>query len=205
MRIYLRNEGKKSLKIKELRVGSSLNGVRSEGTLTPKMKEIALAIQEMRDHLAVVRLELAAAASGAENADAIVRVTPVGEGGGPWAQQLLHMYTAWAERTGRKTDPSCNPNELRINGLATRDLLDGENGIHRHVGPEGRELHARVLVLSHDGSSEQQDDAWHGLAPGIQRVLQRRDHTLSQVCLARQILASCRPSRRRLSFDHGPI
>src|SRR5438132_3442763 len=111
----------------------------------------------MRDHLAVVRLELAAAASGAENADAIVRVTPVGEGGGPWAQQLLHMYTAWAERTGRKTDPSCNPNELRINGLATRDLLDGENGIHRHVGPEGRELHARVLVLSHDGSSEQQD------------------------------------------------
>jgi hypothetical protein len=40
VRIYLRNEGKKAVKIKELRVGSSLNGARSEAALTPKLKEV---------------------------------------------------------------------------------------------------------------------------------------------------------------------
>jgi hypothetical protein len=40
VRIYLRNEGKKALKIKELRVASSLNGARSEAALTPKLKEV---------------------------------------------------------------------------------------------------------------------------------------------------------------------
>jgi hypothetical protein len=40
VKVYLRNDGKKTIKIRELRVASALNGVRSESALTPKMKEI---------------------------------------------------------------------------------------------------------------------------------------------------------------------
>jgi len=40
VKVYLRNDGKKTSKIRELRVASALNGVRSESALTPKMKEI---------------------------------------------------------------------------------------------------------------------------------------------------------------------
>jgi hypothetical protein len=40
VRVYLRNQGKKSIKVRELRVSSSLNGARSEAPLTPKMKEV---------------------------------------------------------------------------------------------------------------------------------------------------------------------
>ena len=40
VKVYLRNEGKKSIKIRELRVASTVNGVRSEAALTPKMKEV---------------------------------------------------------------------------------------------------------------------------------------------------------------------
>ena len=40
VKVYLRNDGKKAIKIRELRVASALNGVRSESALTPKMKEV---------------------------------------------------------------------------------------------------------------------------------------------------------------------
>jgi hypothetical protein len=40
VRIYIRNEGKKSLKIREMRVGSSLNGEHSEAAMTPRLTEI---------------------------------------------------------------------------------------------------------------------------------------------------------------------
>jgi hypothetical protein len=40
VRIYLRNHGKKAIKIRELRLASTLNGSRSESTLTPKLKEV---------------------------------------------------------------------------------------------------------------------------------------------------------------------
>jgi len=40
VKVYLRNQGKKSIRIKELRVGSSLNGVRSEAQVTPRIKEV---------------------------------------------------------------------------------------------------------------------------------------------------------------------
>jgi hypothetical protein len=40
VKIYLRNEGKKTIKIKELRVAALWNGTRSESTLTPRLKEV---------------------------------------------------------------------------------------------------------------------------------------------------------------------
>jgi hypothetical protein len=40
VRIYLRNEGKKAIKVKQLRMASSLNGSRSEAALTPRIKEV---------------------------------------------------------------------------------------------------------------------------------------------------------------------
>jgi hypothetical protein len=40
VRIYMRNEGKKSLKIREMRVGSNLNGDHSEAAMTPRITEI---------------------------------------------------------------------------------------------------------------------------------------------------------------------
>jgi hypothetical protein len=40
VKVYLRNRGKKSIKIREMRIASSSNGARSEATVTPKMAEV---------------------------------------------------------------------------------------------------------------------------------------------------------------------
>jgi hypothetical protein len=78
-----------------------------------------------------------------------VRVTPVGQGGHQWARQLTAMYAAWAERTSRDATTGANGrHEVRIDGLATFDLLAGETGLHRHVRPDRSEALARVTVSS---------------------------------------------------------
>jgi hypothetical protein len=40
VRIYVRNQGKKPIKIRELRVASTLNGTRSEAAITPRLKDV---------------------------------------------------------------------------------------------------------------------------------------------------------------------
>jgi hypothetical protein len=40
VRVYLRNQGKKDLKIKQVRVASTYNGSRTEGTTTSRLKEV---------------------------------------------------------------------------------------------------------------------------------------------------------------------
>jgi hypothetical protein len=40
VKIYLRNRGRKAIKIREMRIASSSNGARSESTVTPKMIEV---------------------------------------------------------------------------------------------------------------------------------------------------------------------
>jgi hypothetical protein len=40
VKVYLRNDGKKAIKVRELRVASALNGARSESALTPRLKEV---------------------------------------------------------------------------------------------------------------------------------------------------------------------
>jgi ATP-dependent Clp protease ATP-binding subunit ClpA len=113
-----------------------------------RVGEVAAAIEEMRDQLLVLRLELAAAAAGPETGAATIRVTPVGPPAAGWARQLLAMYAAWAERTGR--DAVSDVDEalsVTIDGPATLALLAGEAGLHRHVLPDGTEQLARVTVV----------------------------------------------------------
>ena len=98
--------------------------------------------------LVVLRLELAAAAAGSEGGDAVVRVVPVGSAR-PWADRLVAMYEAWADRTARETARDGDDGVvLTISGPATLDLLAHEAGLHRHVRPDGSEELARVLVDS---------------------------------------------------------
>ena len=123
-----------------------------------RTKEVTQAIAEMQDRLLVLRLELAAAAAGAEGGAALLRVVPVGSGSAEWAEQLIGMYARWAERTGRDVTVSANGSgELRIDGLATLDLLSGETGLHRHVNPDRTESLVRVVVASVDGSRTSSD------------------------------------------------
>jgi ATP-dependent Clp protease ATP-binding subunit ClpA len=123
-----------------------------------RLGEIRSACDEMEDVLVVLRLELAAAATGSQGGDAVLRVIPVGNTAAAWAERLLAMYVAWAERTAREaTRSSDDPLALTISGPATLDLLKGEAGLHRHVRPEGKEVHARVVVNSSGATSEHHD------------------------------------------------
>jgi hypothetical protein len=40
VRVFVRNQGKKAIRIRELRVASTLNGSRSEAAVTPKLKDV---------------------------------------------------------------------------------------------------------------------------------------------------------------------
>jgi hypothetical protein len=127
-----------------------------------RVKEIPQAIEEMRDRLLVLRLELAAAAMGAEGGGARIRVIPVGPGSSEWARQLRAMYESWADRTGRGVRVAeGGSGELELDGLATFDLLAGETGLHRQVRPDRTEALARVVVATHDGDAADEAD------PGI--------------------------------------
>jgi PCRF domain len=138
-----------------------------------RLGEIRTACCEMEDELVVLQLELAAAATRGEGAEAFVRVVPVGKAAA-WAERLLAMYTAWAERTAR--DPvrsSVEPFALTISGPATLDLLKGEAGLHRHVRPEGKDLLARVVV-SPPGMSSDDDDQDPGVVVRVYEEGKRR-------------------------------
>jgi hypothetical protein len=111
-----------------------------------RLKEISDAVAEIDDRLLVLRLELAAAAAGAETDAAVIRITPVGPGGAEWASRLIAMYEAWAERTGREAVRGPAPYSVAVDGLATYELLRGESGLHRHVRPDRTEALARVAV-----------------------------------------------------------
>ena len=52
------------------------------------------------------RLETSPAAHSEREATRDVRVTPIGPDAEPWAEALLAMYAAWAERTGRERRPA---------------------------------------------------------------------------------------------------
>jgi ATP-dependent Clp protease ATP-binding subunit ClpA len=132
------------------RVRETRNGAR--------LGEIASAVTEMDDQLVLLRLELAAAAAGSEGDEATVRVLPVGSAHA-WANQLVAMYSAWAERTGRDgTISAADGHELSIVGHATRDLLSAEAGLHRHLRADGTEELARVVVEGPDGSRADDGD-----------------------------------------------
>ncbi len=112
----------------------------------PRLREVWEALDEMDDGLAATRLELAGAVFDASHGLAVVRVVPIGEESGEWADELVAMYAAWAGRTGRELERVAE-RTIRIEGLSTFDLLRAEAGIHRRTCA-GREPElARVIVL----------------------------------------------------------
>jgi peptide chain release factor 2 len=117
-----------------------------------RLPELRQAIGEVEVHLEVARLELAGAAAGGESSEIVVRVTPVGEAD-EWAESLVEMYRAWAERTGRPVSrDEESGRSLTIGGPSTWTLMRHEAGLHRRLAPEGDQSLARVSVL--DGRPE---------------------------------------------------
>jgi hypothetical protein len=116
-----------------------------------RLPELRRAIAEIEDGLQACRLELAGAAAGGDSSEVVVRITPVG-GADEWAEVLVAMYTAWAERTGREaTRSSGTPFALAIRGPSTLRLLEREGGLHRRVVSDGEPQLARVAVAAEDG------------------------------------------------------
>jgi ATP-dependent Clp protease ATP-binding subunit ClpA len=125
-----------------------------------RLAEIAGALNEMDDQLIILRLELAAAAAGGEGNVAVVRVLPIGRAA-TWANQLLAMYVAWADRTARDaTQGDDDGASVTISGPATLDLLAGETGLHRHIRRDGSEELARVIIEAPEATlGGESDDA----------------------------------------------
>jgi ATP-dependent Clp protease ATP-binding subunit ClpC len=120
-----------------------------------RLGELRQAVEEIEDALLVARLELAGTVAASGVSDAALRVTPVGRKSGGWAAELLVMYAAWAERTGRDVREQEDPpsNSLVVEGLSSFDLLAGENGLHRRVLSDRQVLLARVTVTSANGDN----------------------------------------------------
>ena len=80
-------------------------------------------------------------------------VTPVA-GADEWASELVAMYVAWAERTGRNASPAPGgtPFAVSIRGPSTFGLLAREAGLHRRVSADAKPQLARVAV-SADGQA----------------------------------------------------
>ena len=123
----------------------------------PRLREVWSALDEISDALAVNRLELVGATLDGGRGVAVVRVVPVGEGGAAWARELLEMYAAWAERTGREaSERDGSGNAIRIEGLSTFDLLQGEAGLHRR-STAGREPELARVIVAADGADDEAD------------------------------------------------
>jgi hypothetical protein len=112
-----------------------------------RLPELRDAIAEIEDDLELLRLETIATAHSGPEDDADVRVTPIGPDAEPWAETLVGMYRAWADRTGRDAGPlDGDAYALRIAGPASVALLRHEAGLHRRRLPNGTKLLARVTV-----------------------------------------------------------
>ncbi|MDP1849483.1 MAG: AAA family ATPase [Solirubrobacteraceae bacterium] len=112
-----------------------------------RLAELRRALTECEEQLALSRLELAGAAAGPDEPDAVLTFTAVGGEAVPWADELLAMYGTWAQRTGREaTRPAGATGTLVVSGPASYALLTTEAGLHRRDGPDrGRRL-VRVSV-----------------------------------------------------------
>jgi ATP-dependent Clp protease ATP-binding subunit ClpA len=127
---------------------------RDRGRLT----ELRQAIADVEASLAACRLELAGAAAGGEASQALLRVTPVA-GADEWASELVGMYLAWAERTGRDAERvDGSPFALAIRGPATFGLLRRESGLHRRVVGDDAPQLARVAVSNGTVAGTEGDD-----------------------------------------------
>jgi protein subunit release factor B len=103
----------------------------------------------------VVRLELAGAVLGSDQAAAMIRVVPIG-GADEWADSLLQMYVSWAAHSGRESE-LVSDREARIAGLSSYDLLKSEAGLHRQLLNDDEFL-ARVQVVTDESAGDPAHD-----------------------------------------------
>jgi len=116
-----------------------------------RLPELRQALDQIEGRLELVRLELAGAALHGGSGTAVVRVTALGPHAEGWARELLEMYVAWAERTGREASTPHESDggiDVRIDGRSSRELLEPEGGLHRLVPRKGDALMARVVVTA---------------------------------------------------------
>jgi ATP-dependent Clp protease ATP-binding subunit ClpC len=122
---------------------------------TGRLAELRRAVTECEEQLALSRLELAGAAAGPDEPDAVLTCTAVGGEAVEWADELLAMYAAWAERTGRETmRPAGTAGALVISGPASHALLRTEAGLHRRDGADRTRRLVRVSVAAAGEPSE---------------------------------------------------
>ena len=125
-----------------LELASQMRSRRDPGRLA----ELRRAVTECEEQLALSRLELAGAAAGPDEPDAVLACTPVGGEAAEWAQELLAMYAAWAQRTGREASRRSGAGALVISGPGSLALLTTEAGLHRRDAADRTRRLARVSV-----------------------------------------------------------
>jgi ATP-dependent Clp protease ATP-binding subunit ClpA len=113
-----------------------------------RVPELRQALADVDARLELLRLELGGAATGGVASSAVVRVTALGPDGDRWAEDVLEMYAAWADRTTREAVRSGRgePASVSISGLASYELLVAESGLHRRVAADGAAAVVRVAV-----------------------------------------------------------
>ncbi len=123
----------------------------------PRLREVWSALDEIGDALAVSRLELAGATLDGARGVAVVRVVPVGEGD-PLGPGSFSRCTrpGPSERDERPPKPNGSGNTIRIEGLSTFDLLQGEAGLHRRSAA-GREPELARVIVAADGADDEAD------------------------------------------------
>jgi hypothetical protein len=111
-----------------------------------RLAEVRGAIEEIENASDLLRLEIAGAAAGSEDRAAVLRTSAIGPGADDFAAQLLAMYAAWGERTGRQVTRRSSDHAIEIAGLASYELLVGEQGLHRLVTDQEPTRLARVSL-----------------------------------------------------------
>jgi hypothetical protein len=124
-----------------------------------RLSEVRNAVEEIEDAADLLRLEIHGAAAGTAETTAVVHVHGIGPDTENWALELPGMYESWATRTGRKVSRLENRTALRIEGVASYQLLLGETGFHRRLSDHGPSLLARVTVRQSSDTDREDDTA----------------------------------------------
>jgi ATP-dependent Clp protease ATP-binding subunit ClpC len=128
-----------------------------------RLAEVRDAIAEIDAGLELIRLELAGASAGHGEPDATIVLTPI-DGATEWAEELLAMYAAWADRTSRAASrDDQRPHALHVSGPASHQLLLGEAGLHRRDRSGQPSALVRVSIRRPDQEDARQAEDEDGL------------------------------------------
>lgn len=133
--------------------------------------DLAESVERLAAEFSYLEVELAGVASGDRRDRAVVRVLPLGADSEAWAEQLVRMYVAWAERKGyehaalasgppagrRGGSPLPAAHCLYVKGTNVYEFLRCEAGLHRlnqGTGEEKERHLARVSVFMPAGTGD---------------------------------------------------